>query len=50
MLDNYYTANGFISSEYDRAINNPEILEKYAENVYQIYVEAIEKYNALNKK
>ena len=24
--------------------------EKYAENVYQIYVEAIEKYNALNQK
>lgn len=39
MLDNYYTANGFISTEYDRAINNPEILEKYAENVKNIYTE-----------
>ena len=36
-LDGYYTANGFNSSEYDYALANTDILEKYSEQTLEMY-------------
>ncbi|QUG41262.1 hypothetical protein KD050_18600 [Psychrobacillus sp. INOP01] len=43
MLNSFYSSHGRNSDELDKLLNNPEMLEKVADNVKQMYVENIDK-------
>ena len=36
-LDGYYTSNGFNSAEYNYAISNPDVSERYSNSVLELY-------------
>ncbi len=36
-LDGYYTYNGFNSAEYNYAISNPDVSERYSNSVLELY-------------
>lgn len=36
-LDGYYTSNGFSSAEYNYAISNPDVSERYSNSVLELY-------------
>lgn len=36
-LDGYYTSNGFNSAEYNYAISNPDVSERYSNSILELY-------------
>ena len=36
-LDGYYTSNGFNSAEYNYAISNPDVSERYSNSIFELY-------------